>query len=271
MVSKRKSVGGNTPSYTVNIPGTYSVEVTKGSCFLTDTVVVNDLTVTNPSNLQTCNTGAASYSFDLTANSETQLGINTTTFDLFYYASMADITANNPIVGTTNFSTTSGQTIYVKIFNTISNLFCDAVYQFDLVINPVVNATQPVDVQLCEAPTATTYFLANLDLQVLNGLTGYSVLYFSNQSDAIAGNTGAITSVAIPNGTTTVTVWIRMQNASNPLCFDVTSVDINVNPLPPVNDLADVVECSSYVLPVLTNGNYFTGQEELVQLYLQVI
>lgn len=252
-------VGGNTPSYIVNAPGTYSVEVTKGSCFLTDTVTINDLAVTAPNNLQTCNTGAANYTFDLTTNNEAQLGVDNTTYDLFYYASMADITANNPILGPTNFSTTSGQTIFVKIYNTLTNLFCSTVYQFDLVINPVVNATQPVDVQLCEAASATSYNLANLDLQVLNGLTGYSVLYFTNQADAIAGNTGAITSVAIPNGTTTVTVWIRMQNTSNPLCFDVTSVDINVNPLPLVDDLADVVECSSYVLPVLTNGNYFTG------------
>jgi gliding motility-associated-like protein len=252
-------VGGNTPSYTVNTPGTYSVEVTKGTCFLTDTVIINNLAVTNPINLQTCNTGAASYSFDLTTNNENQLGINNVTYDLIYYASMADIATNNPIAGTTNFSTTSGQTIYVKIYNTISNSFCDAVYQFDLIINPVVNATQPVDVQLCEAPTSTTYFLANLDFQVLNGLTGYSVLYFSNQADAIAGNTGAITSVTIPNGTSTLTVWIRLQNNANPSCFDVTSVEINVNPIPLVDDLADVVACSNYVLPALTNGNYFTG------------
>jgi hypothetical protein len=253
-------VGGNTPSYTANAPGTYSVEVTKGSCFLTDTVIINDLVVTAPNNLQICNTGAANYTFNLTTNNEAQLGIDNTTYDLFYYASMTDITANNPIVGPTNFSTTSsGQTIYVKIYNTITNLFCSTVYQFDLIINPVVNATQPVDVQLCEAPTATTYFLANLDLQVLNGLTGYSVLYFTSQADAIAGNTGAITSVAIPNGTSTVTVWIRMQNSSNPSCFDITSVDIEVNPLPLVDDLADVIACSNYVLPALTNGNYFTG------------
>jgi gliding motility-associated-like protein len=252
-------VGGNTPSYTVNTPGTYSVEVTKGSCFLTDTVIVNNLAVSNPINLQTCNTGAASYTFDLTTNNETQLGINNATYDLIYYASMADITTNNPIAGSTNFSTTSGQTIYVKIYNTISNSFCDAVYQFDLIINPVVNATQPSDVQLCEAATATTYFLANLNSIVLNGLTGYSVLYFSNQADAIAGNTGAITSVTIPNGTSTITVWIRLQNSANPSCFDVTSVDINVNPIPLVDDLADVVACSNYVLPALTNGNYFTG------------
>jgi gliding motility-associated-like protein len=252
-------VGGNTASYIVTSPGTYSVEVTKGSCFLTDTVVINNLSVIPPINLQTCNTGAASYTFDLTTNNEIQLGINNLNYDLFYFNSLADISANNPITATTNFTVTSGQTIYIKIVNTSSNLFCDAVYSFDLVINPVVNATTPSNVQLCQTPSATTYFLANLDNQVLNGLIGYSVLYYTNQADALAGNTGAISFVTIPNGTNTVTVWIRIQNTSNPLCFDTTSVNINVNPLPLVDDLADVIQCSNYVLPALNNGNYFTG------------
>ena len=252
-------VGGNTSTFTVNAPGTYTVEITKGSCFLTDTVLFNDLTVTNPINLQTCNTGASSYTFDLTQNNETQLGIDTTTYDVFYYASPADAAANIPIASPNNFSTVAGQTIYVKIFNTITNQFCNAVYQFDLLINATVNATQPSDVELCETAGSTFYFLANLDPDVLSGQLGYSVLYYTFQADALAGNGATITSVDIPNGTSTVTVWIRMQDSTNPSCFDVTSVDIIVNPLPIVDDIADVVECSSYVLPVITNGNYFTG------------
>jgi len=117
-------VGGNTPTFTVNTPGTYSVEVTKGSCFLTDTVVFNDLAVTAPINLKTCNTGAASYTFDLTLNNESQLGINATTYDVFYYTSPADAAANNPIASPTNFSTTpTGQTIYLKYLTPLPTNF----------------------------------------------------------------------------------------------------------------------------------------------------
>ncbi|SEP89131.1 T9SS type B sorting domain-containing protein [Flavobacterium urocaniciphilum] len=252
-------VGGNTSTYTINGPGTYTVEVTKGSCYLTDTIVFNDLSVTNPINLQTCNTGAPNYTFDLTTNNETQLGIDNSTYDVFYYASPADAAANIPIASPNNFSTVAGQTIYVKIFNTVTNQFCDAVYQFDLIISATVNATQPADVELCETAGSTFYFLANLDSDVLNGQSGYTVLYYTFQADAIAGNGATITNVDLPNGTSTVTVWIRMQDSTNPSCFDVTSVDIIVHPLPIVDDIADVVECSSYVLPVITNGNYFTG------------
>lgn len=252
-------VGGNTSTFTVNGPGTYTVEITKGSCFLTDTVVFNNLAVNNPINLQTCNTGAANYTFDLTTNNEAQLGIDNATFDVVYYLSSADAAANIPIGTPSSFTTVSGQTIYLKIFNTVTGLFCDTVYQFDLLISATVNATQPTDVELCETSGSTFYFLANLDPDVLSGQTGYTVLYYTFQADALAGNGATITNVDIPNGTSTVTVWIRMQDSTNPACFDVTSVNIIVNPLPPVDDIADVVECSSFVLPVLTNGNYFTG------------
>lgn len=252
-------VGGNTSTFTVNAPGTYTVEITKGSCFLTDTILFNDLAVTNPINLQTCNTGASSYTFDLTTNDEAQLGIDTSIFDVFYYSSPANATANIPIGTPSNYSISSNQTIYLKIFNSVTNQFCDAVYQFDLSINATVNATQPNDVEVCETLGGTSYTLTLLDSEVLNGQTGYNVLYYTFQSDAIAGNGAVIQNVTIPNGTATVTVWIRMQDSTNPSCFDITSVDIIVNPLPVVDTIANVVECSSYVLPAITNGNYFTG------------
>ena len=251
-------IGGNTSTFTVNTPGTYTVEITKGSCFLTDTVVFNDLAVTTPINLKTCNTGAASYNFDLTLNNESQLGINSTTYDVYYYTSPADAAANNPIASPTNFSTTpTGQTIYLKIFNTITNQFCNAVYQFDLLINATVNATQPANESIClnDAP----FDLTTLNSQVLNGQTGYTVLYYTFQADANLGNGAVISSVSPLATPGTQVVWIRMQDSTNPACFDVTSVTITTNPLPLVDTLLNVVECSSYVLPPLTNGNYFTG------------
>jgi gliding motility-associated-like protein len=249
-------VGGNTATFTVNGPGTYMVEVTKGSCTLTDTVVFNDLIVASPINLQTCNTGASSYVFNLTINNETQLSINNTIYDVVYYTSMADVLSNSPITSPSSFSTPSGQTIYIKIFNTLTNQFCDAVYQFDLLINASVNATQPANASICL--NDASFDLTNLNSQVLNGQTGYTVLYYTFQADANAGNGAVISSVSPLATPGTQVVWIRMQDSTNPSCFDITSVTITTNPLPIVDTLLNVVECSSYVLPPLTNGNYFT-------------
>ena len=53
-------------------------------------------------------------------------------------------------------------------------------------------------------------------------------------------------------------VWIRMENNSNSLCFDVVSFTLEVFFSPPVDTLGMLIGCSSVVLPPLTNVNYFT-------------
>jgi hypothetical protein len=37
------------------------------------------------------------------------------------------------------------------------------------------------------------------------------------------------------------------------------SFNIVINPLPKVDVLPNVVECSNYILPAITYGNYYTG------------
>lgn len=253
--------GETNSTYTVTHAGTYSVEAVKGTCLITDTIIFTDLLVNNPQDLLTCNTGAASYNFNLTTNDEVALGIDSTIYDVFYYESPADITANNPIPnGTlTTYPSLGSQTIYVKIFNTITNNFCDAVYPFDLVVTSPVIATQPTPISVCEGQLTTNYtFVASTNSEVLNGqsATNYSITYYNSIAEATSG-ANPITSVSMPNGTTTITVGIRMQDVSNPDCFAVTSVNITVNPLPIVDDIPDPLECSQFTLPVIVNGTYY--------------
>ena len=79
----------------------------------------------------------------------------------------------------------------------------------------------------------------------------YTVTYHNSLGDAASG-TNPITSISIPIGTTSVTVGIRIQDNSNPSCFDVTSVTITVNPLPIVDDIPDPTECSQFTLPAIS-------------------
>jgi len=252
--------GETNASYMVTAPGEYTVEVTKGTCFITDTVLFNDLLVTNPQNLLTCNTGATSYTFDLTTNNETALGLNPSIYTIFYYASLADLVANNsiPNESLTLYSSSGGETIFIKIFNTTTGNFCDANYSFDLIVSNVVIATQPNDIKLCETLGGTNYnFDAVLQAEVLNGQIGYSVFYYNFESDAITGNSAFITGVTIPTDISVVTIWIRMQDNSNPSCFDITTVNIIINSLPLVDEIPDLIECSNFVLPTISNGVYY--------------
>lgn len=269
--------GETNSTYTVTQAGTYSVEAVRGTCTITDTIVFTDLAVTNPSNLLTCNNGAASYNFNLITNNEVALGIDSAIYDVFYYESPADIVANNPIPSgnLTSYSSSGGQTIYIKIFNTVSGNFCDAVYPFDLIVTNVVVATPPNPISVCEGQGGTNYTFTNSTTnEVLNGQSpvNYTVTYYNSVGEASSG-TNPITSITIPNGTTTVTIGIRIQDNSNPNCFDVTLVTITINPLPVVDDIPDPIECSQFTLPVIANGTYYLlpgGPTTLGQVQLNI-
>jgi gliding motility-associated-like protein len=248
-------------SLVVNAAGNYTLEATKGTCMLTDTVVVSDIIVNSPSNLQTCNTGAPSYLFNLTQNNEASLGLNNTTYDIKYYTSIANANTDVRISNPSAFFTTNNSTIYFKVLNTLTNQFCNTVYDFDLIINNPVTALNGVTGRVCESASGTNFNLSTLNSQILNGASSsnYSLSYYNSQANATSGSNSINSSIGIPAGTTSVTYWVRMQDVNNSQCFDVTSVDIIVNPSPIVTTLPDVINCSSYVLPVIANGNYFTG------------
>lgn len=253
--------GETNSTYTVTQAGTFSVEAVRGSCVITDTVIFNDLAVSNPLNLFTCNTGATTYNFDLTVNNEAILGIDSLVYDVFYYESQTDIIANNPIPNgnLVAYPSSGGQTIYIKVFNTITGNFCDAEYTFDLIVTNTVQASDPNPILICESPGNTFYsFTSATTDEVLNGLspTNYSITYHNSLTDANIG-INPISFITIPNGTSSVLIGIRMQDVSNPNCYDVTSLTITVNPLPAVDDIPNPTECSQFTLPSIVNGTYY--------------
>ncbi len=258
------ATGITTPTFTVTQPGTYTVTITKGSCSLTDTVVFNDLPVTAPVNLQTCNTGSATYSYNLTVNNETSMGIDNALYDVFYYASMADVTSDTPIPNgnLSNYLSAGGQTIYIKIFNTQTNQFCDTVFPFDLFVTSPVNSAADFTTSICDSNFGQNFDLTALNNGILLGqpAANYNITYYSSLSEAQQGSNSISTILNIPAGTSSISVWALVQDVTNPNCFDITGITFTINPLPPVSSLPNVVECSSYVLPVIANGTYYSGQ-----------
>jgi gliding motility-associated-like protein len=107
----------------------------------------------------------------------------------------------------------------------------------------------------------TNFNLATLNTQILNGANAanYNLTFYNSATNATAGTSAINSVIGIPAGTTTVTYWVRMQDANNAQCFDITSIDVVVNPSPSVTLLPNVVRCNNYTLPVIASGNYFTG------------
>lgn len=261
---------------TVSQSGTYAVTVTRNNsnCIITDEIIFSDLAANNPIDLVACNNGGANYNYDLTQNNETSLAIDDSVYDVFYYTSLANANAHtNPIpqAQITNYSSAGNQTIYLALFNTNTSNFCNAVYQFDLLVsNPITVNTIDAIVN-CDDPNGYSVNLDNHTLANNSQLaTNYNLYFYAIQAEAQTGGAGNYpnsTSYAIPPGASTQTVWVRVESATNAQCFQVSSFTITINALPQVDTLTDVIECSSYTLPNITNGNYFSGPNGTGTMY----
>lgn len=263
-------IGETSATLVITQPGTYGLtaSLSSANCVITDEIIFTDLATVTLQNLSVCNTGASSYTYNLTENGIAQLGLNATEYGIQYYASLADANANDPVItaGQLNsYSSAGGQTIYIKVIHlTNGNVICNNLFSFDLVVNAPValGATSPLN--FCDTVSGNLSIdLTVEDALVLNGQdpAAFNISYFLTQLDA-QNNTNAITTAGgylTTIGQSPLTFWVRMEDATSPTCFGVSSFVVTIFPIPLVDDIPNVIECSSYILPPLTNGNYFTG------------
>lgn len=260
--------GATSSSLSVTQAGLYSViaTTTNGTCQMTDEIEITDLTIGTPQDIRVCNNGSTNYPFNLTQNNATVLGLNPADFDVLYYASLADANANNPIPASdiNSYLSTGGQTIYIKVRKHNGNLICDNLTSFDLIVNNTITPGQALNMTKCSNRNGQLSFDLTVETPiVLNGqsLSDFSIQYFTSQSNA-DNNTNSIadpTAFIVNASQSPVTIWVRMTDVNNLNCYALTSFTITILPLPLVDVHPDVIECSSYVLPPITNGNYFSG------------
>lgn len=263
-------VGETGASLVVTQPGTYGLTASlpTSTCVITDEIIFTDLATVTLPNLSVCNTGAATYTYDLTQNGIAELGLDPSEYGIQYYASSADAIANGPVIpaGQLNsYTSAGGQTIYIKVIHlTNGNVICNNLFSFDLIVNAPITlgATSPLN--FCDTVSGNL----SIDLTVENDLVldgqnpdDFNISYFFTQTDA-ENNTNAITSAGgylTTINQSPLTFWVRMEDAASPACYGVSSFVVTIYPIPLVDDIPNVIECSSFVLPPITNGNYFTG------------
>ncbi|WP_405604397.1 choice-of-anchor L domain-containing protein [Polaribacter sp. Asnod1-A03] len=120
------------------------------------------------------------------------------------------------------------------------------------------SATKPDDLVICTDDTIFN-ISEHVEDQILSGLNSseFTINYYTSENDA-NNNINEITiptDYSIPSNS--FTLWSRIIN-NDTNCFDIVNFNVNIYPLPPVDSLEDVYECSEYILPTITNGNYYT-------------
>jgi gliding motility-associated-like protein len=258
-------LGENGASITVTEPGVYGVTYNNadGTCEpVTDAVTIQysaSLTAPEPITLYRCNTGAATYTFNLALNTPVVSAGFAVPPTVTYHATLSD--ANNNVGALPlNYMSAGNETIYVRIQSASSP--CSVIKQFQLMTTPGAVANQPPNLEGCARSLLLQNAIFNFSAQTPIVLGGQDpainiVSYYTSLADA-QNNTNAITNlnyVLSGNGT----IYVKVQNATDPDCFGITTFTITINPLPVVDELEDVISCEPYVLPPLENGNYFTG------------
>jgi gliding motility-associated-like protein len=257
--------GATSENLTITKAGKYGVTYEKISSTcqpITNTITVEyapQIVTKNPTNLYKCDTGSATYQYDLSLNTPIiKTGLNPLT-EVSYFASLSDANANVNALPTI-YTGSPSQTVYVRIKN--YNNSCFIVKSFQLLTTTPVVAYQPQDMTQCETTlnSKTSVFrLSKQNFYILNGqpVSQNSVNYYLSLSDA--NNATNPLNFNSYTGSNNTVIYARVQNIYDMGCYSVTSFKLIVNPIPLVDKLENVIPCDTYVLPPLVNGNYFTG------------
>ncbi len=218
-------------------------------CYAIDSffIIVHNLPTANPiPDVDICdddNDGFFSFNFN-TLYDATVLGTqNAATYNVQYFIS-SDDALNNVNALTMPYQTVSNpQTIYVRIQNNnSSDCFDTTSFNIEVFNTPTANSIP--DIEVCDDDAdgndtngQVTTELSDLDALVLGSqdASAYNITYHTSQLDADSGANALPTSYynATPN---TQEIFARVENVLNTDCYNTTSFNLIVNPLPVVFD-----------------------------------
>ncbi|MGJ8745714.1 choice-of-anchor L domain-containing protein [Polaribacter sp.] len=254
------------PVLAVSEKGAYKLTITSlmTNCVFSDEVEVTDLQIASPINLFECISDATAH-FNLTQNNQDVLAIDESIYDIVYYNSMENVSNNIPIEESllTNYPSTSGETIYIKLKNKNTGQFCYSILEFELKVQEIV-ANTPDNLLVCEGEISVD-ILTPTKPQILNGLpaSNYILTYYTSEVEANTGTNKIEDPLNFPlaNNTSSIAIWARLVGVNNTECFDIINFNINYSNLPEIDEFENIYACTSYTLPALDNGEYFTSSD----------
>ncbi|MCI2227884.1 T9SS type B sorting domain-containing protein [Polaribacter sp. MSW13] len=254
---------------TNDISGIYKVIVTDTNGAIGQDeveITFSEIPVANQPNDRSICDASGFHQFDLDTDITPQVlnGQSATEFEVLYFNSMAEATAN--VTGTelaspyTNATAFQGETIYARIQNK-NNATCFDMTSFDILVSDIPVPVQPTEYRLCDDTASgsdidnkSLFLLSTKDAEVLGTLDPlqYNVSYHTSLADA---QTSSATNPIDKNNGYEVTnsqqVFVRVENVDNTNCNAISddtagstfmSFQLIVDPLPVVNT-AQLIQC----------------------------
>ena len=140
----------------------------------------------------------------------------------------------NPIPTTdlANYNSNT-QTLYIRVQDALSPTGCFAIEPLEVVVNTLPVFTAISNFQICvnNGGTRADFLLSDKDAEILNGQTGKVVYYFKDAALTQPINKNAIYNNTLPRET----IYVKVENSTDPSCFGTSSFILQVSPDPVYN------------------------------------
>lgn len=193
------------------------------------------------------------WDFDFSVLNTTVLGSQSpANFSITYHASQVDADANsNPITSPyTNQIAYQDETIYIRIENNLNtSCFETGSFIIDVFNIPTAAAT---NFELCDnlddgndTNGIVTFDLSLKEAELLGTQlpTEFEVKFYFSQAAADTAIAGTEITAPIQNTSNPQTIFARIENRGNTNCYETTSFDLIVNPLPVVSPIVILTQC----------------------------
>ncbi|PKG50695.1 fibronectin type III domain-containing protein [Olleya sp. 1-3] len=275
--------GINAPTFVATETGTYQCVVGGGICddftfSILATINFYDAATANQAlDMEVCDDGAGNGVFDLETQTATILGTqDPSEFSVTYYSALSDAQAGTGAL-TSPYTATDGTTIYVRVEDVDavgSNSGCASTNTtFNLVVSTSPEATQPMDMEVCDDGTGSNVFDLTADEATTIGTqTGVLVTYHTTEADALSGDNAIATPATYTLTANSETIYVRVENATASDCFATTSFGISYNPAPETTFSADMAfeVCPNATTPIIVTAepaNYTLSEVSIKWYY----
>ncbi|SDW18755.1 gliding motility-associated C-terminal domain-containing protein [Lutibacter oricola] len=279
--------GETSQTYNANLgDGLYKVEATLAvGCVADDEIDVeftSQPTATTPTNIIQCDdNGDGLMYFDFTTK-DTEIENGQTDVNTTYYTSQANADARTGAL--TSPYESGNATIYARVENNAStNCYATTSFTIEVIDEPSpLDAASILPIEMCDNTSFGTDIdgfitedLTTKDTEILNGQSAanFNVDYYTDASYNIASlvTTPTAFTNTIAGGQT---IYVRVSNKINSLCYKDTSFIFTVFSYPTVNPIVDLTQCDndtdSFSLFNLTEANILisSGTGETFTYYL---
>ncbi len=200
-------------------------------------------TASQPNDIIICDNDQDGYSI-INLDAKIQEVVSSTTgLNISFHTSFSDAdspTSVNPIQNTASYNANT-QTIYIRVADAISATGCYAIVPLEVIVNTLPNIPAISNYQICEddGDIYANFLLSEKDAEILNGQTGKEVYYFEDAAFTIPIDKNS----NYVNKTSPQTVYVRVENITDPSCSDTSSFIMQVSPDPIYNPIIDYLVC----------------------------